>query len=58
MNYLTFCSNYNYNLRDDMARESYSDFIRFFNFIHNQNCNIELLAFLGLKGYAKHVAKR
>jgi hypothetical protein len=54
MDYLTFCLKFNYNQRDDMARESYQAFISFFNLITSKENNIKLLGFLGLRGYVKH----
>lgn len=52
MNFLTFCSDYGYNQRCDMARESYQCFILCFNVIHTKEVNNKLLSFLGIKAYA------
>jgi hypothetical protein len=58
MDYLTFCTRFDYNQRSDMARESYQCFNLCFKVISAKNINLRLLTFLGIKGYAKHAAKR
>jgi len=50
MNYLTFCKKYNYNQRDDLARESFNAYILNFRFISSCK-NKYLLSFLGLNLY-------
>ena len=47
-----FCSLYSYDLRSDMARESYCCFNLCFNVITQKKPNYALLGFLGLKCYA------
>ena len=58
MNYLIFCREFNYDQRSDMARESFDCFKLFYGVITNKKVDSQLLAFLGIKNYAKHAAKR
>jgi len=50
MSYLTFCELYNYNQRDDSARESFNAFVLSFKFI-SMCKNKKLLSFLSLNLY-------